>query len=418
MPRSPKMIVYPATMDSSAVIHQSLAEHRELLRKVNQKIYANPELALEEFIAHDTIVEALKGIPDVRVTPKAYGIETSFEAEFGAGGRVLTFNAEYDALPGIGHGCGHNLIAITSLGAFLTVVDALKQSGKPGRVRLLGTPAEEDKGGKIMLVEKGAYKDVDACLMMHPTAAVVYPEDVLGDAFDKTLAITGFRVTFRGKPAHAALSPWEGINALDAAVAGYNAISSMRQQIRPDERIHGIIKEGGVRSNVIPDRAVLEYAVRAPTMARATALQERAFRCFRGAAESTGCEVDIEVMGAYADLQTSVPICRAFQQAIEGLGHKVQCNIGRTSPASTDQGNVSYACPSFQSLFGIPSPGGAYPHTEGFAEGAGREESFDRSLLSCEGLALTGYRFLTDDELAAEVKEEFEKQKLENEKPV
>lgn len=352
------------------------------------------------------------------MTPHAYGVQTAFEAEYGAGGAVLAFNAEYDALPDIGHACGHNLIATTALGAFLAVADTLRASGRAGRVRLVGTPAEESIGGKVKLVAQGAYRDVGACLMLHPTAASVYPAGVLGDAFDKTLAISGFAVTFRGRAAHAALQPWEGVNALDAAVAAYTAISALRQQIRPDERIHGIIAEGGVRPNVIPERTVMEYSVRAPTMARALALQERAFRCFRGAAEATGCEVEIKIQGAYADLQASVPICKAFQEAMKGLGHEVQCNVGRLSPASTDQGNVSYECPSFQGLFGIPSEDGAYPHTPGFATGAGKDESFELSLLSCQGMAVTGYRFLTDDNFAKEVKEQFEKQKLENEKGV
>lgn len=345
----------------------------------------------------------------VRIVPHAYGIETSFEAEYGAGGRVLTINAEYDALPGLGHACGHNLIATTSLGAFLAIVDALKSSGKPGRVRLLGTPAEEAIGGKIKLIENGAYKDVDACLMMHPTAQNHYPENVLGDAYDRTLAISGFKVTFRGKAAHAALAPWEGINALDAAVAGYSSISALRQQIRPDERIHGIIQEGGLRANVIPDKTVLEYGVRAGTMERALELQKKCFGCFKGAAEATGCEVEIEVLGAYADLRPSLPICAAFQKAMADIGHTVQNNTTRTtSPASTDQGNVSYECPSWQGIFGIPSENGAYPHTEGFAKGAGKLASFDRSLLSCEGMAVTGYRFLIDDDLAKDVKDFFD----------
>ena len=345
----------------------------------------------------------------VRVTPHAYDIKTSFEAEYGSGGRVLSFNAEYDALPGIGHGCGHNLIATTSLGAFLAVVDAMKQNGTPGRVRLLGTPAEEAFGGKIKLIENGAYKDVDACLMMHPTAQNHYPENVLGDAYDRTLAISGFRVTFRGKPAHASLAPWEGINALDAAVTGYNNISVLRQQIRPDERIHGIIKEGGLRANVIPDKTVLEYGVRAPTMARARELQKRCISCFKGAAEATGCGIEVEYLGAYADLRSNIPICQAFQKAMTDLGYTVQNNTDRaTSPASTDQGNVSYECPSWQGIFGIASENGAYPHTEGFAAGAGTIPSFDRSLLSCEGMAVTAYRFLTSDELSDEVKRFFD----------
>lgn len=346
------------------------------------------------------------------MTSHAYDIETAFEAEFGSGGRVLTFNAEYDALPNIGHACGHNLIATTSLGAFFAVIDALKKTGKPGRVRLLGTPAEESTGGKVKLVDAGAYKDVDICLMMHPTSSSVYPADVLGDAYDRTLAISGFRVTFQGKPAHAALAPWEGVNALDAAVAAYNSIALLRQQVRPDERIHLIIKEGGLVANVIPEKSVVELGVRGPTLARARALEGRVLNCFKGAAQATGCDIEIECLGAYADLRTNLPICQAFQDAMTSIGHQVQNNVGRaTTPASTDQGNVSYECPSWQGIFGIPSPGGAFPHTAGFADGAGTVASFEKSLLSCEGMAIAGYRFLTDDDLAHQVKEYFEDQR-------
>jgi amidohydrolase len=346
------------------------------------------------------------------VTPHAYGIETAFEVEFGSGGRVLTFNAEYDALPNIGHACGHNLIATASLGAFLAVVDALKKTGKAGRVRLLGTPAEESTGGKLKLIDAGAYKDVDMCLMMHPTSSNVYPADVLGDAYDRTLAISGFRVTFRGKPAHATLAPWEGVNALDAAVAAYNSVAVLRQQVRPDERIHLIIKEGGLVANVIPEKSVVELGVRGPTLARVRALEGRVLNCFKGAAQATGCDIEIESLGSYADLRTNLPICQAFQDAMTSIGHQVQNNVGRaTTPASTDQGNVSYECPSWHGIFGIPSPGGAFPHTAAFADGAGTVVSFERSLLSCEGMAIAGYRFLTDDDLAHQVKKYFEDQR-------
>ncbi|KUJ08497.1 uncharacterized protein LY89DRAFT_711559 [Mollisia scopiformis] len=378
--------------ESSITMNQSIINHRDLLWHVNHEIFSNPEIAYEEVTAHDTLVAALQG-EGIKVTPHAYGIQTAFEAEFGSGGRVLAFNVEYDALPG------------------LAVVDALKQSDKAGRVRLLGTPAEEAIGGKIALIEAGAYADVEACMMMHPTSQSVYPDDVLGDAFDKTLAISGFRVTFRGKPAHAALAPWKGVNALDAAVLGYTSVSALRQQLQPDERIHGIIAEGGVAANIIPDRAVLEYGVRAPSLAGAEALQERVLNCFKVAAQATGCEIEAEILGVYADLRTNLSICRAFQQAIEGMGHKMQCNVDReTTPASTDQGNVSYVCPSFQGIFGIPSEN-AFPHTAGFAQGAGSIASFERCLLSAEGMAIAAYRFLMDDDLANEVKKNFQHQK-------
>ncbi|CAK7270487.1 hypothetical protein SEPCBS119000_004116 [Sporothrix epigloea] len=393
-------------------IKKSLSAYTDQLWEVNQTIFNNPELAYEEVGAHDTIVGLLSTIKDVRVTPHAYGLDTAFEAEYGAGGRVLVFNAEYDALPGIGHACGHNLIATVGLSSFLAVADALRESGAPGRVRLLGTPAEESSGGKVQLIKAGAYKGVGACLMMHPTTQAVYgPESVYGDAFDRTLAITGFSVTFKGKPAHAALAPWDGINALDAAVAGYTAVSVLRQQIRPEERIHGIITDGGQRPNIIPETARLEYGVRAPSLSGALALQKRAIACFAGAAESTGCTMEVKEMGWYADLRTSIPICNAFVDAMGALGRQVQCNTGRTTPASTDQGNVSYECPSWHGIFGIPSEDGAYPHTASFATGAGLRKSFDRALENSEGMATVGYRFLVDDELAADVQAKFDEQK-------
>ncbi|ERS99394.1 hypothetical protein HMPREF1624_04594 [Sporothrix schenckii ATCC 58251] len=406
-------IIKTDTMEAAkSTIKQSLVAYTEQVWAVNQKIFNNPELAYKEAGAHDAIVGVLNTVEGVRVTPHAYGLETSFEAEYGAGGRVLVFNAEYDALPGIGHACGHNLIATVGLSSFLAVVDALRATGAPGRVRLLGTPAEESGGGKIKLIEAGAYKDVGACLMMHPTAQTAFgPASVYGNAFDRTLAIARFSIGFKGKPAHAALAPWEGVNALDAAVAGYTAISVLRQQIRPQERIHGIITNGGKQSNIIPDTARLEYGVRAPTLAGALALQKRAVKCFAGAAESTGCTMETQDLGGYADLRANMPICNAFVEAMGALGREVLCDTDHTTPASTDQGNVSYECPSWHGMFGIPSEGGAFPHTENFARGAGLRKSFDRALENSEGMATAGYWFLVDDELAADVKAAFEEQK-------
>lgn len=203
----------------------------------------------------------------------------------------MAFNAEYDALPGIGHACGHNLIATISIGAFLGVAKAIKDYAIPGRVRLIGTPAEEGGGGKLKLIDAGAYKDVDACLMVHPG-----PEDAVsgftGDAYMPTLANRKFSIHFNGKPAHASMAPWDGLNALDAVVLAYNAISALRQQIRPAERIHSVITQGGTRPNIIPAYASLDYYIRSPTLKGANELTERARRCFEGAALATGCKME------------------------------------------------------------------------------------------------------------------------------
>ena len=193
------------------------------------------------------------------MTPHAYGLETAFSAEFGSGGRLVIFNSEYDALPGIGHACGHNLIASGGLTGFLGVVAALRESGLPGRVRLIGTPAEEGGGGKLRLIENGAYKGASACLMLHPGPQYLLPEGITGVADVKMLANVKWRITFNGKTAHAAMEPWNGLNALDAVCLSYNGVSMLRQQIRPHERIHGIISQGGDRPNVIPGKTSVDY---------------------------------------------------------------------------------------------------------------------------------------------------------------
>lgn len=194
-----------------------------------------------------------------QVTPHAYGVDTAFSAECGSGGRLVVFNAEYDALPGIGHACGHNLIASASFAAFIGAAEALRKTSTPGRVRLLGTPAEEGGGGKIHLINNGAYRDAAACLMTHPGPQYLLSGDVTGVAAVKMLANVKWRILFSGQTAHAAMEPWNGFNALDAVCLSYNAVSMLRQQIRPHERIHGVIKEGGDRPNVIPGSTSVDY---------------------------------------------------------------------------------------------------------------------------------------------------------------
>jgi amidohydrolase len=232
------------------------------------------------------------------VTPHAYNLATSFQAEFGKDGRVVVFNVEYDALPGIGHACGHNLIATASLAAFFAVKALLQKSAHvSGRVRALGTPAEEGGGGKIKLIDAGAYKDVDCCMMTHPMSGTMFPtkkQGVTGIAYGTCVASAKFRATFTGRTAHAAAAPQDGINALDAAVLAYNGISMLRQQILPEQRIHGIIMEGGEKANVIPGRAKMDYNVRGRTIKETKVLQARVVRCFEGAAVATGCEVQLE----------------------------------------------------------------------------------------------------------------------------
>jgi amidohydrolase len=252
------------------------------------EIHENPELGYEEFKAHDSIVAFLRA-QGLNVTSHAHGLETSFSAEYGSEGRVIAFNAEYDALPGIGHACGHNLIATGSIAAFLGVVAVMKERSIPGRVLLLGTPAEEGGGGKLKIIAAGAYNDVSACFMTHPFST--RGENI---AYGTCMASAKFRATFTGKPAHAAAAPHEGINALDAAVLAYSGISMLRQQIKPDQRIQGVILEGGAKPNIITPKSLLDYNVRGSTLKETRALQERVVKCFEGAAIATGCEIGFQ----------------------------------------------------------------------------------------------------------------------------
>lgn len=279
-----------------AHVSTTITKHNLALSDVNRKIHNNPEIRYEEHQAHDNICGLLEGLC-YQPTRHAYGLATSFEASYGSGGCLIVFNAEYDALPGIGHACGHNLIATSSIAAFIATAEALKNSKLPGRVRLLGTPAEESGGGKIKLIKAGAYRGVDACLMAHPGPADMKnmsssaAPSVDGVAATRSLARRHVKVDFVGKNAHAGLNPWDGRNALDAVVASYVNISLLRQQLPPTARIHGVIRQGGNEPNIIPDSASLEYFIRDSTASSVDSLAKKVESCFEAGALATGCEV-------------------------------------------------------------------------------------------------------------------------------
>jgi amidohydrolase len=337
------------------------------------QIWSKPELAYAEFDAHDNICALFESLKSegYSVRRKAYELETALEVEYtyGSGGRVVAFNAEYDALPGIGHACGHNLIATSSIAAFIATCEAMKAQAESSSasgftVRLLGTPAEESGGGKVRLINKGAYKGIDACLMVHPVPMVPGKPELMGMATTLEggfLANDKVKVTFTGKPAHAAAAPWEGINALDAVVAAYVNISLLRQQILPTQRVHGVIVDGGERPNIIPLSAKVDYYIRSPTKKTLKPLTEKVLKCFEAAATATGCKVEFEWYmfthvhfpnlydllyvnrgPSYDDIKTNWPICESYVSAMRAMGyHTLLDNSGEKSTltgASTDMG--------------------------------------------------------------------------------
>jgi metal-dependent amidase/aminoacylase/carboxypeptidase family protein len=245
------------------------------------------------------------------VTRRAYGVKTAFEALSGEGGRLISINAEYDALPDVGHACGHHLIAAAGISAFFGIALALKKYNLPGRVQLLGTPAEESGGGKVSLLNAGAYQGVDAVLMRyactihaciflltlfsHPVPGSLIGSDptLTGIGGTNFLAYERWIIEYFGKPTHASASPWNGINAYDAAVAAHNNVGLLRQQFRPVDRVHGCMLEGPKAANVIAEYTKLTYIARSDTKQAVAALEKRVLACFEAAALATGCDFKI-----------------------------------------------------------------------------------------------------------------------------
>ena len=306
--------------------------HAPALLEVSHAIHANPELAFKEYAASATLTRALQN-HDVRVKSNVYGLETAFEAEVKSdGGPSIDILAEYDALPGIGHACGHNIIATSALGAFLAIKSF--NGSLRGSVRLLGTPAEERGGGKEVMARNGAFDKTDAAIMMHPAG--------INLATMPCICVAEVIAVYQGKAEHASAMPHRGVNALDGLLLAYQAISNLRQHIQHTERIHGIITEGGQAPNIVPDRATGEFYVRAANASELEALKPRVHACFEAGARGSGSDVEIawgEV--DYLDLNTNWPLAESFQRNAEALGRDFfpHEKLGGSGAGSTDMGH-------------------------------------------------------------------------------
>ncbi len=372
----------------------------ESLRALSLDIHSHPEENYEEFHAHAALTRYLSDA-GFEVTPSAYGMETAFEATRGHSGPTIALLCEYDALPGIGHACGHNLIAISGAAAGLAVAEALEREGIDGVVRVLGSPAEEGGGGKIRLIDEGAFDDVGAAMMIHPaTSNVIYPS---------VLAIDTCFVEFRGKNAHAAGAPWEGHNALDALVLAYQAIALLRQQAHPTVRIHGKIHHGGDKPNIIPDFAQAEFYVRAPHEARLNDTISRVEQCFAGAAQAAGCEWSVTWGDSrYSNMASNGPLGEAFGQRWLDLGVRAVDLDGakQGSFGSTDMGNVSHVAPSIHPLYLIPHESGN--HTAQFSAAAATDDGHRLTLTATKAMAHTALDWLTDPDLRDKAQADFD----------
>ncbi len=337
----------------------------------SHEIHAHPELNFEEHFAHDLLVDQLHAA-GLQTEPHAYGVATAFEASAGDTGFNVAVLCEYDALPGIGHACGHNVIATAGLGAGLAAAVVAAEAG--GTLRIMGTPAEEGGGGKIELARRGAFAGVGAAMMVHPADADLIAMD--------TIALQELHVQFHGKAAHAAAAPWEGRNALDAAVLGYMNIAALRQHIRPTERVHGVFTKGGDKANIVPAETAMEWIVRSATIDSLQPLKQRVLTSLESAATACACTIDHEWHGhTYADMINNAPMVAAYVDNGARVGRHVvdPAATGRRVVGSTDMGNISYLVPSIHPMIKVAADGVAI-HTVEFAEWA-RSADGDKAVL-------------------------------------
>ncbi|KKY28045.1 putative metal-dependent amidase aminoacylase carboxypeptidase [Diplodia seriata] len=392
-------------------ICQTIDDASDELRRLNLEIYNNPETKYEEFKAFKLLTTWFER-QGWTVQRSVYDIETAFEARFtvGEGGRTVAYNAEYDALPKIGHACGHNLIATSTLASGLGAASALRHTSTAGTVLVVGTPAEETGGGKYYMAQRGCWRDASACLMTHPMPAFSTPVCA-------TTASWKFRAYFRGKAAHAAAAPWEGRNACDAIVGAYEGLARLRQHLdrkNAKESVQGVILRAGEAPNVVPDAAEGAFSIRARDAGGLRALRERVVPVFEGAAAQAGCAVELRWDAVYEDVVTNGALAERYRAfMLRDLGVEPDDMVPLDEAArlyeqdgSSDMGNVTYLCPGIQPMFRIDADGP--PHTPAFREAAGTAFAHGEALRAGKANALVGFEVLADDAFYGLVRAEWE----------
>jgi amidohydrolase len=387
------------TAELKARVTERIDARAAALDELAVRIHERPELAFEERFASSALADHLTS-EGATVTRGAGGLETAFTAEIGSGAPVVAILGEYDALPGVGHACGHNLMGTAANLAFLALRDVAPELR--GRVRVVGCPAEERGNGKVKLIRAGLFSDVDAALMYHPGDR---------DEIDPLmLAMVTLEVEFLGKAAHAAAEPHEGRNALDGVMLGWTAISALRLTVRSDSRFHGIITDGGKAANIIPDRAAATFMVRSPDNAYLHELRRRILACFEGAARATGCELRVTWSDVCELVSTNRPLAEAFAANARSLGREMKTRRMGDTHGSTDMGNVTSIVPGIHPFLSItdgPMPG----HSIAFAAAARTPLALETMHVAAKALAMTAIDVLRDEKLRARAKEAFDGQR-------
>jgi amidohydrolase len=349
------------TVTASSCVEDAVIRRRGDLVELSHSIHAEPELAFAE---HRSCAktQALVAEHGFEISPAPGGLDTAFRADYGSGPLVVGICAEYDALPEIGHACGHNIIAASAVGTALALAAVADELGLT--VALVGTPAEEAGGGKALLLKAGTFDDIAACVMLHPG-----PLDI---AAARSLALSEVTVGYVGRESHAAVAPYLGVNAADAVTVAQVAVGLLRQQLQPGQMVHGIVTDGGQATNVIPGRAELRYTMRAVNSESLQELESRMAGCFAAGSVATGCTHTVtETAPAYAELTPDAWLASVFRAEMLRVGRQpVAADVEATLPlGSTDMGNVTQVMPGIHPIVGIDA-GGASIHQPAFTAAA------------------------------------------------
>lgn len=382
----------------------AIDERRDSLIELSLAIHANPELGYQERDAALRLTQYLEG-DGFKVTHRYKGVETAYRADAKgkADGPRVAILAEYDALADLGHGCGHNLIAMIGTAAAVAVREVIEEL--PGSVAAIGTPAEEGGGGKVALLRAGGFDDVDAAMMIHPTTG----RNLAGR---HSLASNRVVVEYFGRAAHAASQPDQGVNALDAMIQLFNGVNAMRQQLRPDARVHGIIAKGGSAANVIPEHTLGRFSVRALDRRYQQEVLKRFIACAEGAATATGTTVKVTVdeNAGYENMVFSTPMAERWAGHMRSLGAQVFDTRDDERVGSTDMGNVMQVLPGIHPYVSISND--AIPgHSTAFRDHARTPEALERALVSSKALALTALDVLIDPALLRDARAEFDERR-------
>jgi amidohydrolase len=370
------------------------------LEALSHRIHDNPELAFREEQAHAWLTSFLEK-HGARVERGVGGLPTAFRATIaGTGdGPTIAILAEYDALPGIGHACGHNVIATAGAGAGAALAAAFGTLPFPGRIQVIGTPAEEGGAGKVKLMDAGVFRGVDAAMMIHGRCGTL--------VWRPSLGIIKVKAEFFGRAAHASSWPWRGTNALNAMIQLFVSLDMMRQQIRPDARVHGVITKGGEQANIIPEYTSAEFYLRALDKAYCHELLRRFQGCADGAAAATGCRAEVTADPIIHDpLKPNPTMADLFRKNLELIDFPEDPDDGQAGFGSTDCGNVSQAIPTIHPYVRI-SPDGVPGHSREFAEWARSPLARAGMVAGAKALALTAFDLVASPEALHRAKDDF-----------